>query len=82
MTSPSAQPVPADLVSRLDDPDPEVRRIAVMELPYCDEDDILPLLLTAMADRSSMRWSVPKPAKAIEGFEEPEAVEALLAMLA
>ena len=39
-------PIESDLATRLNDPDAEVRRIAVMELPYSDEDDILPLLLT------------------------------------
>ena len=43
-------PIENDLASRLKDPDPEVRRVAVMELPYSDEDDILPLLLEAAHD--------------------------------
>ena len=80
MTSlPAAGFSPTELTSRLKDPDPEVRRIAVMELPYCDEDDILPLLLAAMADDDALVRT--EAAKAIEGFEEPDAVAALLTML-
>ncbi|MGE4112258.1 MAG: HEAT repeat domain-containing protein, partial [Burkholderiales bacterium] len=75
----AAEPMPGDLVTRLADPDPEVRRIAVMELPYCDEDDILPLLLGALADADPQVRA--EAAKAVEGFEEPAAVTALLGLL-
>ena len=78
-TMPVAEPSSADFLSRLSDADAEVRRIAVMELPYCDEDDILPLLLSALADADALVRA--EAAKAIEGFEEPEAVSALLVML-
>src|SRR5688500_4115796 len=68
-----------DLLARLADPDAEVRRIAVMELPYCDEEEILPLLLAALADDDAQVQA--EAARALEGFEEPEAVGALLARL-
>ena len=41
------------LPDKLHSPDAEVRRLAVMELPYSDEvDDIAPLLTEALADPS------------------------------
>jgi ferredoxin len=48
-----------------------VRRVAVLDLPYCDEeDDVAPLLVTALADSDAgVRLEA---AKALEGFEEPE----------
>ena len=49
MTANQTATAPGDYLGRLRDLDPEVRRIAVMELPYCDEDDIQPLLLQAQA---------------------------------
>ena len=45
MSASQTAAAPGDYLARLQDPDAEVRRIAVMELPYCDEDDIVPLLL-------------------------------------
>ena len=54
MTAIQTAPAPGDYLGRLRDPDPEVRRIAVMELPYCDEDDIQPLLLQGMADSDGL----------------------------
>ena len=69
----------SDLQRRLVSSDAEVRRIAVMELPYGDEDDILPYLLTALHDTDAMVRA--EAAKAIEGFEEPAAVAALLPLL-
>ena len=44
----AADSIPGDLAARLADADAEVRRIAVMELPYSDEDDILPFLLKVL----------------------------------
>lgn len=79
MPSPSVQPLAGDLSSRLAHSDPEVRRIAVMELPYSDEDDILPPLLVAAGDPDALVRA--EAAKALEGFEEPEAVQALLPLL-
>src|SRR6185312_14222890 len=65
---------------RLQSSDPGVRRIAVLDLPYSEEeDDIVPLLVAALAD--------PDPcvrleaAKAIEGYEEPAALAALVPLL-
>lgn len=66
-------------MSRLDDGDAEVRRIAVMELPYSDEDDILPLLTKAACDTDALVRA--EAARGLEGFEEPEAVQALLPLL-
>src|SRR5262245_5445958 len=68
-----------ELLARLADADPEVRRIAVMELPYSDEDDVLSLLITALSDADPMVQA--EAARGLEGYEEPEAVAALLAQL-
>jgi HEAT repeat protein len=71
---------PGDFMSRLTHADAEVRRIAVMELPYSDDvDDIVPLLLNALKDPDAMVRA--DAAKAAEGFEQPEIVAALLPLL-
>src|SRR6188508_1149951 len=70
---------PSELAARLADTDAEVRRIAVMELPFSDEDDILPLLITATRDPDGVVRA--EAAKGLEGFEEPEAVAALLEVI-
>src|SRR5690606_36315963 len=68
-----------ELALRLVHADAEVRRVAVMELPYSDEDDILPLLLRAIRDADGAVRAAA--AGAMEGFEEHEAVSALLGRL-
>ena len=39
-----------NLQARLSDPDGEVRRIALLDLQYSDEDDFLELAVSALAD--------------------------------
>ncbi len=71
--------VPGDFIGRLTAADPAVRRIAVMELPYSDVDDIAPLLIRALADGDALVRA--DAAKAAEGFEEPAMIAALLPLL-
>jgi HEAT repeat protein len=70
----------ATIHERLRNPDAGVRRIAVIDLPYTDEeDDIAPLLVAALADTdATVRLEA---AKALEGFEEPEVLAALAPLL-
>src|ERR1700692_1587420 len=65
---------------RLQSEDPACRRMAVIDLPYSEEEyDIAPLLISALADvDASVRLEA---AKAIEGYEEPEVLEALTPLL-
>src|SRR3954470_4591968 len=65
---------------RLRSDDPAVRRIAVIDLPYSEEeDDVAPLLIAALADPDAgVRLEA---AKALEGFEEPEVLAALVPLL-
>ena len=68
------------LYERLQSDDPGVRRVAVLDLPYSDEaDDIVPLLVVALSDPDAcVRLEA---AKAIEGYEEPDVLEALVPLL-
>ncbi|MFN5801394.1 MAG: HEAT repeat domain-containing protein, partial [Burkholderiales bacterium] len=69
----------SDLRERLQDPDPEVRRVAVMELPYSDDDDYIELSIAALGDADAgVRADA---AKALEGVEEAGVVSALVPML-
>ncbi|HEU6455569.1 MAG TPA: HEAT repeat domain-containing protein, partial [Roseateles sp.] len=70
----------ATIHERLRNSDAGVRRIAVIDLPYTDEeDDIAPLLIAALADAdAAVRLEA---AKALEGFEEPEVLAALAPLL-
>ncbi len=53
---------------RLTDADATVRRLAVIDLPYSDEDDIVSLLLPRLDDDdASVRTEA---VRALEGFEE------------
>ena len=56
-----------------------MRRLAVIDLPYSDEDDIVPLLLPRLADTDAQVRA--EAVRALEGFEEPEVVQALAALL-
>ncbi|MFN7353107.1 MAG: HEAT repeat domain-containing protein, partial [Burkholderiales bacterium] len=69
----------SDLRERLQDPDPEVRRVAVMELPYSDDDDYIELSITALGDADARVRA--DAAKALEGVEEAGVVSALVPML-
>ncbi|RZJ06466.1 MAG: HEAT repeat domain-containing protein, partial [Rubrivivax sp.] len=70
----------ATIHDRLRNADAGVRRIAVIDLPYTDEeDDVAPLLVTALSDTdAAVRLEA---AKALEGFEEPEVLAALVPLL-
>ena len=61
--------------SRLADADAAVRRLAVIDLPYSDEEDIVPLLLPRLADSDALVRT--EAVRALEGFEQPEVVQAL-----
>ena len=63
------------VAERLADADAAVRRLAVMDLPYGDEDDIVPLLLPMLADADAGVRT--EAVRALEGLEEPEVVRAL-----
>lgn len=65
--------------SRLASSDPEVRRIAVMNLLDSDEDDILSLLIAASQDPDA--GVRVEAARLLEGYETPAAVRALIAVL-
>ena len=68
MSAQAMQALPGDYRSRLSDADAEVRRIAVMELPYCDEDDFVDLALAALSDTSPAVRA--EAAKALEGIDQ------------
>jgi len=55
------------LADRLVDTDATVRRLAVIDLPYSDEDDIVPLLLPRLADADAQVRT--EAIRALEGFE-------------
>src|ERR1700687_3409858 len=69
-----------DMVARLSDVDPAVRRLAVLDLPDSDEDDIAALLVAALADPDGSGRA--GAAKALEGYEEDETVAPLARLLA
>lgn len=70
---------PLDIHSRLASVDPEVRRIAVMNLLDSDEDDIEALLLTALQDAdANVRVEA---ARLLEGYETHEAIAGLVGAL-
>jgi len=69
-----------DMVARLSHADPAVRRLAVLDLPDSDEDDIAALLVTALADPDAGVRA--EAAKALEGYEEDETVAPLARLLA
>ncbi|WP_426210070.1 HEAT repeat domain-containing protein [Massilia sp. TWP1-3-3] len=68
-----------DFLQRLASPDSTVRRIAVLELADNGFADDAPLLIAALGD------SAPdvrvEAARALEGYDEPDAINALLAAL-
>ena len=71
---------PATIHDRLRSPDAGVRRIAVIDLPYTDEeDDVAPLLTAALRDPDAQVRL--EAAKALEGFEEPEVLSELVPLL-
>jgi len=65
------------LAERLVDTDATVRRLAVIDLPYSDEDDIVPLLLPRLADsdarcaprRSARSKALKNPSRASPGAD-------------
>ncbi|MHB1186452.1 HEAT repeat domain-containing protein [Thiobacillus sp.] len=71
---------PTDIHSRLDHTDPEVRRIAVMDLLDSDEDDVDQLLLGALKDDDAKVRA--EAARLLEGYETPEVVGGLIRVLA
>ena len=72
--------IAATIHDRLQSSDAAVRRIAVIDLPYTEEEyDIIPLLIHALSDEDAgVRLEA---AKAIEGYEEPEVLQALVPLL-
>ncbi|HEY8907121.1 MAG TPA: HEAT repeat domain-containing protein, partial [Rhodoferax sp.] len=75
-----AHPIQQSIHDRLRDPDAAVRRVAVIDLPYTDEeDDIAPLLTAALADTDALVRL--EAAKALEGFEDMEVLLALVPLL-
>lgn len=64
---------------RLYDTDAGVRRIAVLDLLDSDEDDISPLLITALQDSDA--GVRVEAARLLEGYETSTAVRALIAVL-
>ena len=70
----------ATIHDRLRNADAGVRRIAVIDLPYTDEeDDVAPLLVAALSDTdATVRLEA---AKALEGFEEFDVLTALVPLL-
>jgi HEAT repeat protein len=67
------------LQDRLLNADPSVRRLAVMELPYGDEDDFIALAMTCLKDvAAEVRMEA---VRALEGQEDLAVVEALAPML-
>ena len=76
----NAMTTPASIHERLRSPDAGVRRIAVIDLPYTDEeDDVAPLLTAALADTDAQVRL--EAAKALEGFEETEVLAQLVPLL-
>ena len=73
------QTAPLSLADRLVDADATVRRLAVIDLPYSDEEDIVPLLLPRLTDTDPQVRT--EAIRALEGFEQPEVVQALAPML-
>lgn len=70
----------ASIHQRLGSADAAVRRIAVIDLPYSDEeDDVVPLLVTALSDADAGVRA--EAAKALEGYEEPEVLDGLVPLL-
>ena len=65
MSANATYAVPLDYRQWLTDGDAEVRRIAVKELPYCDEDDFVALALAALMDTTAAVRA--EAAKALEG---------------
>lgn len=71
---------PNDIHGRLASTDPEIRRIAVMDLLDSDEDDIDRHLLGALKDTDDKVRA--EAARLLEGYETPEVVEGLIGVLA
>lgn len=71
---------PSDIHGRLASPDPEIRRIAVMDLLDSDEDDVDQYLLGALKDADDKVRA--EAARLLEGYETPEVVEGLIGVLA
>jgi HEAT repeat protein len=65
-----------DIHSRLASSDPEVRRIAVMNLPDNEEEDIETLLLAALQDTDAKVRT--EAARLLEGFETHPVVAGLV----
>src|SRR5262245_20353520 len=68
-----------DVIERLQSPDPQVRRVAVLELADEATDDTAHFLARALRDDDATVRE--EAANALSGVEEPEAVAALLAAL-
>lgn len=70
----------AGLAQRMTDPDPEIRRIALMDLADLDDEAVIePLLIEALQDKdANVRLEA---AAALEGYESEEVVSALLGVL-
>jgi len=68
-----------EIHGRLASPDPEVRRIAVMDLLDSDEDDIDQYLLDALKDADARVRA--EAARLLEGYETPEVVAGLIGVL-
>ena len=70
---------PGDLAGRLADPDPALRRIAVIELGDTSDPTALPPLLAALQDEvADVRLQA---AQALEAFDGPDAAAGLAAAL-
>jgi HEAT repeat protein len=69
----------ASIHSRLASTDPEVRRIAVMDLLDSDEDDVDQYLLDALKDADAKVRA--EAARLLEGYETHEVVEGLIGVL-
>jgi len=70
---------PSLLRQQLLDADPEVRRVAIRELPYSEEDDYIELLTAALKDpHAGVRMDA---ALALEGIEQEDVVATLGPML-
>ena len=65
----------ATIQERLGDPDGEVRRIALLDLQYSDEDDFVGLAVSALGDHDPRVRA--EAARILEGYEEDAAVAGL-----
>ncbi|WP_354682957.1 HEAT repeat domain-containing protein [Cupriavidus necator] len=81
MSYPFFDSVPADLLSRLDDPDPVVRRVAVLQLADLEDEAGVPLLVERLQSDSAAAVRA-EAARALSSWEEAHVVVALAAALA